>query len=67
MATPEIKLVIRPDGTISAKTEGMYGPECEDWLPVLEQLLAARITKVEHTDDYHRTQPIEHQQDVGGS
>lgn len=59
-----ITLKIRPDGTIEGETHGIYGPECEAFLPRLQELLLARVRAQHRTEDYTRTQPIEQGEQV---
>ncbi len=54
MASPRVILTVQPDGTVQAKTEGVTGPECLDYIEVLEDLLAANTVTSEFTADYHR-------------
>lgn len=48
------KLVVRlkPDGTVDAETFGMTGPECLDYVQILENLLEATTVDSQFTADY---------------
>jgi hypothetical protein len=59
-----ITLKIRPDGTIEGETHDIFGPECEQYLPILQELLRAKVRRQYRTDDYTRTQPIEQSEQV---
>lgn len=59
-----ITLKIRPDGTVEGETHGMYGPECETYIPKLQELLRARVREQHRTEDFTRTQPIEQSEQV---
>lgn len=54
MANPRVILTVQPDGTVQAKTEGVTGPDCLDYVALLEDLLAANAVSSEFTADYHR-------------
>ena len=47
-----IHLVVREDGSISARTEGIYGDECISKIDVLENLLDALTVDSSFTEDY---------------
>lgn len=51
-ARRRIHLVVRDDGSISARTEGIYGDECIGKIDVLENLLDALTVDSSFTDDY---------------
>ena len=59
MAKRRITIKLRPDGTIEGETHDIFGPECELYIPKLQELLRARVREQRRTDDYTRTQPIE--------
>jgi hypothetical protein len=59
-----ITLKIRPDGTIEGETHDIFGAECEQYLPILQELLLAKVRTQHRTDDYTRTQPIEQREQV---
>ncbi len=50
-----IEVTVGPDGVVSAKTHGLLGDTCLDYIAVLEDLLEARTATSEYTDDYTRT------------
>lgn len=51
-ARQRIHLVIREDGSISAKTENIYGEDCLPKIDVLENMLEALTIDSSFTDDY---------------
>ena len=51
-ARRRIHLVVRDDGSISARTEGIYGDECIGKIDVLENLLDALTIDSSFTEDY---------------
>jgi hypothetical protein len=51
-----IEVTVGPDGVVSARTHGVLGERCLDYIAVLEDLLEARTASSEYTDDYTRTQ-----------
>jgi hypothetical protein len=50
-----IEVTVGPDGVVSARTHGLLGERCLDYIAVLEDLLEARTASSEYTDDYTRT------------
>ena len=50
----QIEVTILPDGTIKAKTHGIYGEKCKEYISVLQELLEARATEIAYTEDYYR-------------
>ena len=51
-ARQRIHLIIRDDGSISAKTENIYGEDCLPKIDVLENRLEALTIDSSFTDDY---------------
>ena len=51
-ARQRIHLIIRDDGSISAKTENIYGEDCLPKIDVLENMLEALTIDSSFTDDY---------------
>ena len=47
-----IHLLIRDDGSISAKTENVFGEDCLPKIDVLEDMLEALTVDSSFTDDY---------------
>ena len=47
-----IHLIIRDDGSISAKTENVFGEDCLPKIDVLEDMLEALTVDSSFTDDY---------------
>lgn len=64
VARRSITLKIRPDGTVEGETHGIYGPECETYLPKLQELLGARLREQRRTEDFTKVQPIEQSEHV---
>lgn len=52
MTDKQLIVQVRPDGTVSAETLGMYGNECLDYIAVLENMLDAETTASSFTDAY---------------
>ncbi|GAA3232366.1 DUF2997 domain-containing protein [Dactylosporangium siamense] len=65
---PRIIVTVAADGQISAKTEGLLGEACLDYIAVLEDLLDARTVDSAYTADYTRVhtdvRTVETQHDV---
>jgi hypothetical protein len=65
---PRIVVTVGSDGQITAKTEGLLGEACLDYIAVLEDLLAARTVDSTYTADYTRVhtdvQTVETHHDV---
>ncbi|MQA25921.1 MAG: DUF2997 domain-containing protein [Micromonosporaceae bacterium] len=59
--TARILITIAPDGTVAAKTKGMYGDRCLDYIPVLENLLEATAADSSYTADYTRAADRAHE------
>ena len=53
-ARRRIHLVVRDDGSISARTEGIYGDDCIGKIDVLENLLDALTVDSSFTEDYSK-------------
>ena len=49
----QIQIKICPDGKVEAKTLGMPGKKCTDYIPVLEKLLEAKTESSEYTHEYY--------------
>ena len=52
----QLQIRIFPNGSIDAKTHGIKGPQCTDYIKTLEQLLSARVIESCYTDEYYQTQ-----------
>ena len=52
----QLQIRIYPDGKIDAKTIGIKGERCIDYMKMLEQLLDAQIVESAFTDEYHQSQ-----------
>jgi hypothetical protein len=48
MAARRIVVTVAADGTVAAETLGMTGPECLDYITLLEDLLAAQTVHSEY-------------------
>ena len=55
----QLQVRIFPDGKIDAKTLGIKGERCMDYMKLLEQLLDAQIVESTFTDEYHQSQTQE--------
>ncbi|RWZ49729.1 DUF2997 domain-containing protein [Labedella phragmitis] len=55
MAEKRLVVQVRADGTVHAETFGMQGPECLDYIAVLENMLEAETTESAFTEDYYRS------------
>lgn len=52
MLHKKIRIEITPSGEIRAKTLGMTGEECLDYVEVIEQLLDAKSVDSEFTEEF---------------
>lgn len=52
----QLQVRIFPDGKIDAKTLGIKGERCMDYMKLLEQLLDAQIVESTFTDEYYQSQ-----------
>ncbi|MEV4539466.1 DUF2997 domain-containing protein [Asanoa sp. NPDC049518] len=48
----KITVLVAPDGTVTAETQGIHGPACLDYIAVLEDLLDATTVSSAHTADF---------------
>ncbi|UTR13185.1 DUF2997 domain-containing protein [Salipaludibacillus sp. LMS25] len=55
----KLRIEITPDGKINAKTLGMTGDECLQYVTLLENLLDAEAIDSEFTEDYYQTTSIQ--------
>lgn len=55
----QIQIKICPDGKIEAKTLGMQGQECTQYIKILEELLQAKTVESNYTDAYYQEQTQE--------
>lgn len=49
----QIRIQIRPDGTIHAQVQGIKGAGCTEYISVIEQLLNAETIDSEYTNEYY--------------
>lgn len=54
MNVHRLLVTISADGTVSARTQGVTGPGCLGHIALLEDLLDARTTASEHTEEHLR-------------
>ncbi|RAK28363.1 Protein of unknown function (DUF2997) [Actinoplanes lutulentus] len=47
---------VRPDGTVSAETQGITGVDCLEYIEMLEKLLLAKTVESHYTSDFHQTE-----------
>ena len=52
----QIKLHIRPDGTVQAETQGVKGKACTDYIKIMEELLDAQTVDSSYTPEYYETE-----------
>ncbi len=52
-AHPRVEISVAADGSIRAHTVGVKGPDCLDYLPLLEDLLGAQTVRSAFTPEYH--------------
>lgn len=52
----QIQIRIYPDGKIDAKTLGIKGEKCTDYIKIFEQLLKARTVESTYTEEYSQTE-----------
>lgn len=65
----KVTIRIYADGRIEAKTVGVKGSRCLDYIRMLEGLLDAETVSSKYTDEYYETDIEQHQtgeQAVGG-
>lgn len=55
----KMKIRLFPDGTIQMETEGIKGKRCTDYAKVLERLADAKISSLEHTEEYYQSEVLE--------
>lgn len=55
----QIQLRIYPDGKIEAKTLGIKGKKCVDYIQVLEQMLKAKTVESAYTEEYNQVEDLE--------
>ena len=49
-----ITIRLLPNGKIEAKTSGIYGKKCLDYISLLERMLEARAEAASYTEDYDK-------------
>lgn len=54
--TKRIQIQIFPDGCIQAKTQGIKGRKCTEYIGVLEEILEAETVDSEYTAEYYATE-----------
>jgi len=52
----QLQVRIHPDGKIDAKTLGITGSECTNYITALEQLLDARTVESSYTEEYYQSE-----------
>lgn len=55
----QMQIRIYSDGKIDAKTLGIKGEKCTDYIQILEQLLKARTVESAYTEEYYQTEAHE--------
>lgn len=51
--TRRIVIRVRRNGSVSAETREIFGDDCLDYIPVIEQLTDASTVESHFTADYH--------------
>ena len=51
----QLQVRIYPDGKIDAKTLGVSGHKCTDYIKTLEKLLNAQVVESAFTEEYYQT------------
>ena len=59
-----MQIRIYPDGQIDAKTIGIKGEKCIDYMKIFEELLKARVIESSYTEEYYQTEAQETAQSV---
>ncbi|MDR1565435.1 MAG: DUF2997 domain-containing protein [Oscillospiraceae bacterium] len=49
----QLQVRLYPDGRIEAKTLGIKGEKCTEYLQVLEQILSAKTVESAYTNEYY--------------
>lgn len=52
----KVRVQIFPDGRIQAKTEGIKGRKCTEYIRILEEILEAETVESEYTAEYYVTE-----------
>ena len=58
LMTKKIKIEILPDGSISAKTDGIKGKECLDYIKILEAMLEAKTVDSDFLKEYYEIEEL---------
>lgn len=53
-----IQVQIFPDGRVQAKTQGIKGKKCTEYIKVLEEILEAETIDSEYTSEYYETEDV---------
>lgn len=51
-----LKIIIFPDGRILAKTDGIIGKTCTNYIKILEEILQAETLASKYTKDYEKVE-----------
>lgn len=54
----QLKIRIYPDGKIEAKTHGIKGKKCTDYIQILENMLEAKTVEKAYTDEYYQEHQV---------
>jgi len=52
----QLQVRIHPDGKIDAKTLGIKGEKCTEYIKILEKLLNAQVVESAYTEEFMQTQ-----------
>ena len=55
----QLQIRIYPDGRIDARTQGIKGKKCTQYIPIVEQLLQARVTESSYTPEYYQSEELQ--------
>jgi hypothetical protein len=55
----QLQIRIYPDGKIDAKTLGIKGEKCTEYINTLEGLLKARVVESSYTEEYYQSETLE--------
>lgn len=47
---------IKKDGSIEAKTKGIKGKSCEEYVKVIEELTDSKVIRKEYTEEYYQNE-----------
>lgn len=60
----QIKIRIYPDGHLAAEVQGVKGPKCLEFIPIVENLLDAKVIDAVHSQEYFETDVTELEEEL---